>query len=75
MIRYGVRAFSTLEGYADQNRETELAPPRRTPDHRPGSRLRWVRRQTRSSNLRASVRLHGLFAVERPDGPEVSARD
>ena len=25
MIRYGVRAFSTLEGYADRNRETELA--------------------------------------------------
>ena len=46
-----------------------------TPSHRPGFRLRWVRRQTRSSNLRASVRLYGLFAVERPDGPEVSARD
>ena len=25
MIRYGVRAFSTLEGYAGRNRETELA--------------------------------------------------
>jgi hypothetical protein len=25
MNRYGVRAFSTLEGYADRNRETELA--------------------------------------------------
>jgi hypothetical protein len=24
-IRYGVRAFSTLEGYAGRNRETELA--------------------------------------------------
>ena len=26
-IRYGVRAFSTLEGYAGRNRETELAFP------------------------------------------------
>ena len=25
MNRYGVRAFSTLEGYADRNRETESA--------------------------------------------------
>ena len=25
--RYGVRAFSTLEGYAGRNRETELAFP------------------------------------------------
>jgi len=25
-IRYGARAFSTLEGYASRNRETELAP-------------------------------------------------
>jgi hypothetical protein len=25
VIRYGVRAFSTLEGYAGRNRETELA--------------------------------------------------
>ena len=26
-IRYGARAFSTLEGYAGRNRETELAFP------------------------------------------------
>ena len=26
MVRYGARAFSTLEGYASRNRETELAP-------------------------------------------------
>jgi hypothetical protein len=30
MIRYGVRAFSTLEGYAGRNRETELASPVKT---------------------------------------------
>ena len=29
-IRYGVRAFSTLEGYAGRNRETELAFPARS---------------------------------------------
>ena len=69
MNRYGVRAFSTLEGYADRNRETELAPPRRAPDHRPGFRLRWVRRQTRSSNLRASVRLCGEYAAQSQSGP------
>ena len=27
-IRYGVRAFSTLEGYAGRNRETESAFPK-----------------------------------------------
>jgi hypothetical protein len=72
-IRIGVRAFSTLEGYAGRNRETELASPvkfRGTPDHRPGSRLRLERRQTRSSNDRASVRLYGLFAVQSQNGPK-----
>ena len=43
-IRYGARAFSTLEGYASRRRETELAPwARNEPDgtcsHRRGSRL------------------------------------
>ena len=66
MNRYGVRAFSTLEGYAGRNRETELALTAKcgkTPGHRRGSRLRLERRQTRSSNLRASVRLRGEFAA------------
>ena len=49
--RYGARAFSTLEGYACRNRETELASPRRAHGHRPGSRLRLERRQTRSSKI------------------------
>jgi hypothetical protein len=55
--RYGARAYSTLEGYAGRNRETELASPRRAPGHRPGFRLKLERRQTRSSNDRASVRV------------------
>jgi small subunit ribosomal protein S12 len=73
MNRYGARAFSTLEGYAGRNRETELAfsgiNPE-TPDHRPGFRLRWERRQTRSSNLRASVRLCGQYAAQRKNSPK-----
>ena len=71
--RYGVRAFSTLEGYADRNRETELALPAKsgkTPGHRPGFRLRWERRQTRSSNLRASVRLCGQYAAQDQNSPK-----
>ena len=74
-IRYGVRAFSTLEGYADRNRETESAFPMirkedlETPGHRPGSRLRLERRQTRSSNLRAFVRLCGKYAVQGRNSP------
>ncbi len=57
--RYGACAFSTLEGYAGRNRETELAFPAccgKTPSHRPGFRLKWERRQTRSSNDRVSAR-------------------
>ena len=43
-IRYGARAFSTLEGYASRIRETELTPgarfkPKGTCGHRRGSRL------------------------------------
>ena len=60
-IRIGARAFSTLEGYAGRNPETELAfQSLETPGHRPGSRLRLERRQTRSSNDRASVRPRNL---------------
>ncbi len=69
--RYGARAFSTLEGYAGRNPETELAPPRRTPGHRPGSRLKWERRQTRSSNDRASVRFgQAIVPVQNQDAPK-----
>jgi hypothetical protein len=40
MNRYGVRAFSTLEGYADRNRETELAFPVESRENaRPPSRF------------------------------------
>jgi hypothetical protein len=42
--RYGARAFSTLEGYAGRDRETEsalTAKSGKTPGHRPGFRLRW----------------------------------
>jgi hypothetical protein len=56
MSRYGARAFSTSEGYAGRNRETESALP--PVSARPPS---WFssetgRRQTRSSN-------HGLLAL------------
>jgi len=46
--------------------ETELAFPvkcGKTPGHRPGSRLRLERRQTRSSNNRASVRVRAKKLV------------
>jgi hypothetical protein len=35
--RYGARAFSSKEGYASRNRETELAPPLSWADVRPPS--------------------------------------
>lgn len=54
-IRYGARAFSTLEGYASRNRETELAPgvgvkPSGTCSHRRGSRLRWIEGRREAGN-------------------------
>jgi hypothetical protein len=58
--RYGVRAFSTLEGYAGRDRETELAlTAKKRENARPPSRFssEMERRQTRSSNERASVRV------------------
>jgi len=58
MDRYGARAFSTWEGYASRNRETELAPQLRAHGHRPGSRLRWEAGR-REQQTRASVRLDG----------------
>jgi hypothetical protein len=69
--RIGARAFFTLEGYAGRNRETESALPAKcgkTPGHRPGSRLKLERRQTRSSNDGASVRVRdrGMVARYRP---------
>jgi hypothetical protein len=68
--RYGVRALSTLEGYVDRNRETELASLRRAHDHRPGFRLRLERWQTRSSINRASVRLCGQYAAQGENSPK-----
>jgi hypothetical protein len=37
--RYGACAFSTLEGYAGRNRETELAFPEKWENARPPSRF------------------------------------
>ena len=50
MSRYGVRAFSALEGYASRNRETELAPPQRAHSHRRSSRLRSVEGRREAPN-------------------------
>jgi hypothetical protein len=76
--RYGARAFSTKEGYASRNRETELAFPWsvwvETYDHRPGSRLRWEEGQTRSSNMGFSAFCTAENAVQNHDSPE-GARD
>ena len=41
-----------------------------TPGHRPGFRLRLERRQTRSSNDRASVRLCGEYAAQSRNSPK-----
>jgi len=63
-IRYGARAFSTLEGYASRNRETELAFRQdltETRSHRRGSRLRWEEGR-REAESWASVRVSGLVA-------------
>jgi len=72
--RIGARAFFTLEGYAGRNRETELALPAicgETPSHRPGSRLKLERMQTRSSNDRAFVRVRDRtgWRVTAPEAP------
>ena len=75
--RYGVRAFSTLEGYADRNRETELAFLEycgKTPGHRPGFRLRLERGQTRSSNLWAFCALTVRMPLRSEDSPKGPAR-
>jgi hypothetical protein len=76
MNRYGVRAFSTLEGYAGRNRETELAFLR-FGNARSPSRFS----SEMGTKADAKQQLEGFcallreFAVERPGGPEVSARD
>jgi hypothetical protein len=79
--RYGARAFSTLEGYASRNQRNGVGFPStqnwgETRGHRPGSRLRWERRQTRSSNRRASVRVRARFILRAiaAGGPPESAR-
>src|ERR1700738_593641 len=73
-IRYGARAFSTLEGYASRNRETELAFPAFLRGNvQPPS---WFssemgRRQTRSRILGfcACVRPGGRGVTEEPEDP------
>ena len=71
-IRDSWRAMRTGSG------ETELAFPgkiRKTTGHRPGSRLRLERRQTRSSNNRASVRVRaGRNGAKRQGWPDGLAR-
>ena len=42
MNRYGVRAFSTLEGYAGRNRETELALTAQEAGKRPATVMVFV---------------------------------
>ena len=74
MVRYGARAFSTLEGYASRNRETELAFRARFGGNaQPPS---WFssemgRGQTRSRILGfcACVRPGGRRVTGEPEGP------
>jgi len=66
--RYGACAFSTLEGYASRNGETELAFllfERETHGHRRSSRLRWE----------AGRREAGIGAFVRPVGPIWPGKD
>jgi hypothetical protein len=74
--RYGARAFSTREGYASRNRETELAfpPEHQGGDVRPPSRFssEMGRVQTRSSRW-ASVFCPAENAVQNQDSPGARA--
>jgi len=77
MIRYGVRAFSTLEGYAGRNRETELALTAEERENaRPPSRVS----SEIGTKADAKQQLEGFCAPVRgvcrrePDQPDGSAR-
>ena len=72
-IRYGVRAFSTLEGYAGRNRETELAlTAERRENARPPSRFSSemgtkADAKQQLEGFRALVRLVCRRGQEQPD--------
>jgi hypothetical protein len=77
MNRYGVRAFSTLEGYADRNRETESASSGLDArNDRPPSRFSSEKgtKADAKQSLEGSLRPDGSMPSERKRCPKVCAR-
>ena len=70
--RYGVRAFSTLEGYAGRNRETELAFPENRENARPPSRFSSEigTKADAKQQLVGFLRPYGSYAVQERERPE-----
>ena len=77
MNRYGVRAFSTLEGYEGRNRDTESAFLQRFAENaRPPSRFSSEigTKADAKQQLEGVLALQRLYAVQSESSPKGSAR-